>query len=155
MLSNVGVCGVSECSRRPIFHFFIKENWICAETRHHAEPNINTLFTRNLPCDSDVRQWSHPLMIPLQANLNNGTRAQFECDVTWFCFCFGYVRSNARCSCCSIVCLRFQIVHMKQVDCEMSLKMWIITNKGNLVIYLGNCTHKSIKPQKNRKWGFS
>ena len=86
MLSDVGVCGVSESSGRPIFHFFIKENWICAETRHHAEPNINTLFTRNLPCDSDVRQCSHPLMIPLQANLNNGTRAQFECDVLGFVF---------------------------------------------------------------------
>ena len=32
--------GVSECSGRPLFIFFIKENWICALTRHHAEPNI-------------------------------------------------------------------------------------------------------------------
>ena len=36
--------------------FFIKENWICAMRRHHAEPNINTLLTRNLPFDSDIRQ---------------------------------------------------------------------------------------------------
>ena len=26
--------------------FFFKENWICAVTRHHAEPNINMLLTR-------------------------------------------------------------------------------------------------------------
>ena len=55
---------VSECSGRPIFVFFIKENWICAMTRHHAEPNINILLTRNLPFDSDIRQWSHAIMIP-------------------------------------------------------------------------------------------
>ena len=24
--------------------FFIKENWICAMTRHHAEPNINMVY---------------------------------------------------------------------------------------------------------------
>ena len=36
--------------------FFIEENWICAVTRHHAEPNINMLLTRNFPFDSDVRQ---------------------------------------------------------------------------------------------------
>ena len=58
MLSDVGVgaWGVSECSGPPTFIFFIKENWICAMTRHHAEPNIDILLTRNLPFDSDVRQ---------------------------------------------------------------------------------------------------
>ena len=69
--------------------FFIKENWIYAMTRHHAEPNINILLTRNLPFDYDVRKCSHPLMIPLHClwpKLNNRTRGQFECDVIWFCF---------------------------------------------------------------------
>ena len=33
---------------------FIKENWICAMTRH-AESNVNKL-KRNLPIGSDVRQ---------------------------------------------------------------------------------------------------
>ena len=51
-------------SGRPIFASFIKENCICAMTRHHAEPNINILLTRNLPFDSDIRQWSHAIMIP-------------------------------------------------------------------------------------------
>ena len=89
--------------------FFIKENWICTMNRHHAESNINILLTRNLPIDSGVRQWSHPLMIPLHclwAKSNNRTRGQFECDVTWFCFCFHFVRSHARYCYCSIVCWR-------------------------------------------------
>ena len=46
------------------FYFFsMKENWISSITRYNAEQNINVLFTRILPFVSDVRQWSHPLMI--------------------------------------------------------------------------------------------
>ena len=44
---------ISECSGRPVFIFFIKENWICAMVTHHAEPHITVLLTRNLPFDSD------------------------------------------------------------------------------------------------------
>ena len=43
-------------------------------------------------------------MIPLHclwAKLNNRTHGQFECDMTWFCFCFDFVQ-------------------IKQVDCKMS-----------------------------------
>ena len=71
-------------------------------TRHHSESNI---IFRNL-LDSDVRQCSHSLIISLhylQAKSNNRTCGQFECDVNWFCFCFDFVRSLARCGCCSIV----------------------------------------------------
>ena len=32
--------GINQCSERPIFIFFIKENWICAMTRHHGEPTL-------------------------------------------------------------------------------------------------------------------
>ena len=49
--------------------------------RQHAN---NILLTRNLPFDSDFRQPSHPLMIPLYclwAKSNNRTRLQFECDM--------------------------------------------------------------------------
>ena len=56
------------------------------------------------------------------AKSNNVTRGQFECDVIWFCFCFDFVRSRARCRCCSIVCLCFQGVQIKQVDCKMITK---------------------------------
>ena len=45
--------GVSKCSGRSIFIFFIKENWIWAMARDHAN---HILLTRNLPFDSDVRQ---------------------------------------------------------------------------------------------------
>ena len=121
MLSDVGGWGVSKCSGRRIV--FIKENWIYAMARHHAEPDINILLTRNLPFDSYVRQWSHPLMIPLHclwAKSNNRTRGQFECDVNRFCFCFNFVRSHTCCGCCSIVCLRFQVVQIKQIDCKLN-----------------------------------
>ena len=93
-------------------------------SRHHTEPN-NILLTRNLPFCSDVRHWSHLLLIPLHclwAKSNNRTHGQFECDATWFCFCFDFVRSRALCGLCSIVCLRFQVVQIKQVDCKMSNK---------------------------------
>ena len=53
MLSDVAGWGVSKCSGHPIFIFFIKENWIWAMTRHHAD---NILLTRNLHFDYDVRQ---------------------------------------------------------------------------------------------------
>ena len=39
---------VSVSSGHPIFIFSIKENWICAMTRHHAEPSTNILLTKNL-----------------------------------------------------------------------------------------------------------
>ena len=42
---------------------------------------------------------------------NNRTRSQFECDVTWFGFCL-VVRSSARFSCYSIVCLRYEGVRL-------------------------------------------
>ena len=45
-------------------------------------------------------------MIPLQclwAKSNNRLHGQVECDVTWFCFYFDFVRSHVRCDCCSIV----------------------------------------------------
>ena len=108
MLSDVGGWGQTECSRRPIFIFFIKENWICAITRHHSD---NILLARNLPFDADVRQWNHPLMILLHclwAKSNNRTCRQFEYDVTlFFLFFFDFVHSHARGGCCSIVCLRY------------------------------------------------
>ena len=72
---------------------------------------------------------SHPLMIPLHflwTKSNSRTRGQFECDVTWgfffVCFCFDFVHLHARCDCCSIVCLHFQVVQIKQVDCRIRTK---------------------------------
>ena len=56
----------------------------------------------------------------LWAKLNNETRGQLECDMTYFCF--NFIHLHARCGCCSIVCLRFQVVQIKQVDCKVSTK---------------------------------
>ena len=116
--------GVSNCSGRPIFIFFITEHWTCAMTRHHVEPN-NILLTRELPFDSDVRQWSHRLMILIHclwAKSNNRARGQFKCYLAWFCFCFDFVYSYARDGCWSIVYLLFQVAQIKQVNCKMSAK---------------------------------
>ena len=44
ILLDVEGWGVSKCSGRPIFIFFVKEDWICAVTRHHAEPHIGIFF---------------------------------------------------------------------------------------------------------------
>ena len=58
-------------------------------------------------------------MIPLHclwAKSNNRTRGQFECGMTWFCFCFDVVRFYAQCDCYSIVCGRGGVlvgVHLK------------------------------------------
>ena len=83
-------------------------------------------------------------MIPLHclcAKSNNRTRGQFECDVTWFVFCFDFVRSYAQCGCCSVVCLRFQVVQKNIRSTEKwVLKMWIIINKRHFLIFLVNYT---------------
>ena len=96
-----------------------------AMTKHHAEPNVNILLTRNISFDSDVIQWSHPLTRPLYclwANWNNKRLVNLK--MTWlglFSF-FDFVCSQARYGCCSILCLRFQVVQIKKVDCKMGTK---------------------------------
>ena len=94
-------------------------------------------------------------MIPLHclwAKSNNRTRSQSECDVTWFRICFDFVRSYARCSCFAIVCLSFQVVQIKQVDCKMSTKHKsnYKLKKKHFVIFLDNCTHKEYKTKKKQ-----
>ena len=57
MLSDVGGGWlVIVLDMQSLFYFFKKENWICAMTRNHAEPNIKILLARNLPFGCDVRQ---------------------------------------------------------------------------------------------------
>ena len=38
------------------------------------------------------------------------------------CFCFDFIRSHAWYGCCFIICLCFQVVQIKQVNCQMSTK---------------------------------
>ena len=64
-------------------------------------------------------------MVPLHclwAKWNNIPNGQIESDVTWLCFCFGFVRSHVKCGCSSIVSLGFQVVQVKQIDCKMNTK---------------------------------
>ena len=81
------------------------------------------LLTLRSDSDSDVRQWSHPLMIRLWTKLNNRTRGHVECDVTFCCvflFLFDFVHSHARCSCLCSFFFRFDVMQIKQVDYKMS-----------------------------------
>ena len=121
MLSDVGGWGIRKCSRRPIFIFSIKENWICTVTRYHAN---NILLTRNLPFDSDVRQWCHPLMISLNylwANSNNRTRGQFEYDVTLVFFVLVWFRSFT-CTVRLLSHILFPFYANETGDCKISTK---------------------------------
>ena len=149
MLSGVWDGGLASVLDVQSLFFLIKENWIWTKMTH-----ANNILTRNLPFDPDVRQSSHPLMIPLHclwASWNYRMRGQFECDVLCFCFvCFDFVYSHGRCSCCSIDCLRFQDMQIKQVDCKMSTKnVNKYKNKKHFVIFLYNCTNKNIKSRKS------
>ena len=103
-----GVWKVSECLRSPVFTFLLKKIGFA------PWPNImlsflSKLLRKNLPIDSGVREWSYPLKILLHclwAESNNRMCGEFKYGVTWFCFCFDFVRSRARCGCCYIVCWR-------------------------------------------------
>ena len=96
-----------------------------AMTKHHAEPNVNILLTRNISFDSDVIQWSHPLTRPLYclwANWNNKRLVNLKMTWLGLFFFFDFVFLQARYGCCSILCLRFQVVQIKKVDCKMGTK---------------------------------
>ena len=151
MLSNLGEWGFSEYSGCPIFiylfFFFIFLQDLCHDQASCWAKFINIILTRNFPFDSDIRQRSHPLMIPLDclwAKSNNRRCGQFECNVTWFHFCFDFICSYVQCGCFSIVCLRFQVVQIKQGDCKMSSKMWIIINKKDISWYFWTTAHTRV-----------
>ena len=97
------------------------------------------LLTRNLPIDSGVRQWRHALMIPLHclwAKSNNRTRGKIERNVTWFCFYSEFIRSHARCGCCSIVCYREWVGGVREFVWNRASKVkeveqfWTLMDKG-------------------------
>ena len=109
MLSDVVGWSVSECSGRPILIFFVKENWICAMTRHHAN---NILLARNLPFDTDVNEVKPSFndTTALFCGLNRTIERMVALNMTclnFFLFLFDFVHSHARCGCSSIVCLHF------------------------------------------------
>ena len=71
-------------------------------------------------------------------------------DVTWFCFYFYFVHSLAPRGYCSIVFLRFHFAQIKQVDCKMITKTWIIINKIHLVILFEQLYSQEYKATKSR-----
>ena len=130
--------------------FLIKENRICSMTRHHAK---NILLARNFPFNSDVRQWSHSLMIPfhyLWVKSNNRTRVQFEYDVPFCCCCFFvWFRSFTftwRLLFHSL--FTFSSYAMKHIDCKMSSKKLFL--RKHFAIFLDSCTHENVKSRKSR-----
>lgn len=94
-----GGLGVSECSGRLIFVFFliIKIGW------------LDIMLSETVIYHWQEMKWSHPFMRSLDClwvKSNKRMRGVFECNVTWYCFCFGYICSYARCVWCFIVCLQ-------------------------------------------------
>ena len=89
--------------------------------------HYNKLLARNLPFDFDVRQWTYSLMIPLHCcGLNRKKNAWsfwiWRALVFLLLFWFNFVHSHARCGCCSIFYLCFQVMQIKQAYCKMSTK---------------------------------
>ena len=109
------------------------------------------LLTLRSDSDSDVRQWSHPLMIRLWTKLNNRTRGQVECDVTFCCvflFLFDFVHSHARCSCWCTVFFPFWSYANKTSWLQNEyLKIFL---KENISWYFWTPAHKNLEPQKSR-----
>ena len=123
MLSDVGGWGLASVLDVQYLFFLLKKIGFFTMTWHYADPNINILLTRNLflslTSDSEAIIY-HGIV----CGLNRTTERVVNLNVTWlgFCFCFDFVRSHARCSCCSIDFLHFQVVQIKQVDCNTSTK---------------------------------
>ena len=142
MLWDIGRWGLASVLDVQSLVFFIKENWICAMTRHYAELSINLLLTRNLHFDSDVKQWSHPLTIRLHylwAKSSNRTSGQFECDVLSFVlFTFSSCAKKTR------------------LIAKWALKMWIIINKKDIWWYFWTTAHaQEYKATKRQIVGLS
>ena len=93
--------GVSKCPERPIFIFLLKKIGFVPWLDIMRSQAYNILLTKSLPFDSEIRQWSHLLMIPLHclwAKLSNRMCGQFEWYVTRFCFYFDFVCSHVWCA---------------------------------------------------------
>ena len=74
----------------------------------------------------------------LWAKSNSRSCDQFECDVTFLLLLlFDFVHSDVRCGCCSIICLRFEVMKKKQFDCKMSTKKTLFFKKKTFRDILG------------------
>ena len=84
------------------------------------------------------------------AKSKNRTRGHFEDDVFYF-FSYFYLilLIQMRCGCCSIVCLRLQVMQAKQVDCKIITKINFFFLGKHFVILLDNCKRENINPRKS------
>ena len=149
-LSDVGGWRASKCSGRPIFIFLLKKTEF-APWRSIMQIIYywQEIFLLTLTSDSEaIPSWYHCIFCVR----NRTIERVVNLNATWlgFVFCFDFVPSHARCGCCSIVSLRFQVVQKNRLIAKWVLKMWIIINERYIVIFLGNSTHSSIKPRKSR-----
>ena len=120
---RVGLC---ECSGRPIFIFSLKKSGFA------PWPDIMLIiyywqetFLLTLTSDSEASlKWYHCIACGLNRTIGHVVNL----NMTWLyfilyiSFLFNFVDPHTRARCCSIVCLRFQVMQIKQVDCKISTK---------------------------------
>ena len=120
---RVGLC---ECSGRPIFIFSLKKSGFA------PWPDIMLIiyywqetFLLTLTSDSEASlKWYHCIACGLNRTIGHVVNL----NMTWLyfilyiSFLFNFVDPHTRARCCSVVCLRFQVMQIKQVDCKISTK---------------------------------
>ena len=144
--------GFSECTGRLILIFLSKKIgfalWPDIMLSQILIYYWQEIFLLTLTSDSEaIPSWYHCIFCVR----NRTIERVVNLNATWlgFVFCFDFVPSHARCGCCSIVSLRFQVVQKNRLIAKWVLKMWIIINERYFVIFLGNSTHSSIKSRKS------
>ena len=126
VIGRMGVGGVRECFRCPILIFILKKigfvPWpsiMLSQTLIYYWQEI--FFTFTLTLDSEAILYSYHCIV---CGINRTIERVVNFNVTWLSFVFVLILfvHNTRCGCCSIACLRFQVVEIKQVYCKMSPK---------------------------------
>ena len=114
MLSDVWGWGFRECFRRPILIFLLKKigfvPWpsiMLNQTLIYYWQEI--FFTFTLTLDSEAILYSYHCIV---CGINRTIERVVNFNVTWLSFVFVLILfvHNTRCDCCSIACLRFQVV---------------------------------------------
>ena len=109
---------VNEFSGGPIFILFIKENWICAMTRHHAEPS-------NIYC--------------IVCGLNRTVERVVNLNVMWLGFILISLVHMHGAVIVSWFVYVFKLLKLNRLIAKWVLKIWTIINKRHFVIFLDNC----------------
>ena len=126
MLSDVRGWRVSEWSGRSIFIFFLKKKIILI------------LLARNLPFDSDVVKLLSLHCFWTKSKNEWSVWMWRDFIIIFVLFLFDFVYSQCTVGCCSIVCLRLQVMQIKQVESKMSKKHFF---KKNISGFFCTTTH--------------